>query len=1002
MTLAVLANEALGLVRRVQVNGRGYLVAQATLLVPGVLNGSGGALFYPPQDVATEPGRWNGVPVVVNHPQEGGAYLSARDPEVLARQGVGHLYRARFDGGLKAEAWLDEEALRRVDNALFEAVARGRPVEVSTGLFTDNVPEEGRYEGKPYAYRATNYRPDHLALLPTSTGACSLRDGCGLNVHAEGESFFADCPRDEKGHCEAAGGGAAGGAAGGGGGAAERKAHNKAAHAEAGQALARAWNAWAFQAPVARDHPDWQRVDDALKNTVGSWDTSDHDLHYRLEQTTEALYGLGYLAHAKGGLGPKRRAAVEKILQHVEQAHATLAAAWKRRKAAGGTANAGAKMSWLQKIGRALFLRGLDVEANQLPSEELEITPDKACILPGQILQGRVTACSKAAYAGKAVQIRTASGQTLAVTTNHPVLTVAGFVPAGRLDKGHYLLRYVGEDKAAAADGDEQNAPTLVEDVAEALLASGFSQERSGITRLDFHGDAAFFQGDVQVVRADRPLRLDAIADAPERLHQGRLTGVRERESLLPGGGGPGEGLGSLPGARPGSVGGGRLRFPFLGGRDRITQTLRHRNAPEHPGGPEFSLNDGDAESGFGRDGRGRLAGAIIREDDESSRLGDDDLEGGGAAVETFRGFGPAAELDVSGLEEGPDGLDPFSELAGKLLDGFPGKVLLDEVIHVEVFHYEGPVYDFQSPLGYIVTENLVISNCQIVEDKGPGGTDELSQDQLGTFGAKCGERHEEAKGGGEVNANKAGHVAWLTANCACFRGKDQVLDQFTENELIELVRDHRIALVVNNLGEGAEEERERAAEEERRQRAAEEEKRRREHEPAAAAEAEPGSEKEPELDDETRKRLLALMGEYDQNEMEGARKALAALNRWLRKNQKAAAPATNAADTEAAYLAQAPPRVRGLLQNAFRVQERERGLLVRRLSNNRAAQQRLAQKSYEELVELAELFPPAPAPEDRLPLFLGAGGGPPLDLTANRDEVLDLDAYRKEASGAT
>jgi hypothetical protein len=251
------------------------------------------------------------------------------------------------------------------------------------------------------------------------------------------------------------------------------------------------------------------------------------------------------------------------------------------------------------------------------------------------------------------------------------------------------------------------------------------------------------------------------------------------------------------------------------------------------------------------------------------------------------------------------------------------------------------------------------------------------------------------------VNANKAGHVAWLTANCACFRGKDKVLDQFTENELLALVRDHRIALVVNQMGEGAEEERERADEEERRQRAAEEERRRREHEPAAAAEAEPGSEKEPELDDETRKRLLALMGEYDQNEMEGARKALAALNRWLR-NQKGAAPATNAADTEAAYLAQAPPRVRGLLQNAFRVQERERGLLVRRLTNNRAAQQRLAQKTYEELVELAELFPPAPAPEGGLPLFFGAGGGAPLDLTANQDEVLDLDAYRKEASGAT
>jgi len=189
-------------------------------------------------------------------------------------------------------------------------------------------------------------QPDPEAPTPAEPGPPdgNGKDGGGRPPprgpvpEAEGGSFFSGCPRDEKGHCKAGGGGDAGGSGGSGdagGGGAERKAHNKAAHQEAGGHLAQAWNAWAHQAPVPSDHPDWKRVDDHLKNTVGSWNTSDHDLHYRLEETTAALYGLGYLAHEKGGLSPKRRAAVEKILQQVEQAHAVLAAAWKRRKGQG-------------------------------------------------------------------------------------------------------------------------------------------------------------------------------------------------------------------------------------------------------------------------------------------------------------------------------------------------------------------------------------------------------------------------------------------------------------------------------------------------------------------------------------------------------------------------------------------------------------------------------------------------------------------------------------------
>ena len=48
-------------------NGRTHIVAPVTMIVPGVLNGSSGALFYSPQVATANPDSWNGMPIVVYH-----------------------------------------------------------------------------------------------------------------------------------------------------------------------------------------------------------------------------------------------------------------------------------------------------------------------------------------------------------------------------------------------------------------------------------------------------------------------------------------------------------------------------------------------------------------------------------------------------------------------------------------------------------------------------------------------------------------------------------------------------------------------------------------------------------------------------------------------------------------------------------------------------------------------------------------------------------------------
>lgn len=157
------------------------------MIVPGVLNGSQGALYYPVDEVIKNPGIWNGVPVTINHPFDDlGNNVSARDPKIEKKFRIGTVYNDRFSNGKRrAEVWLDEELTKNKAPEVYKLASQGQPIELSTGLFTDNEPvKNGKSpDGREYQFIARNYRPDHLAILPNQTGACSLKDGCGLNVN---------------------------------------------------------------------------------------------------------------------------------------------------------------------------------------------------------------------------------------------------------------------------------------------------------------------------------------------------------------------------------------------------------------------------------------------------------------------------------------------------------------------------------------------------------------------------------------------------------------------------------------------------------------------------------------------------------------------------------------------------------------------------------------------------------------------------------------------------
>lgn len=168
-------------VRKDTMEGKDYTVVPMVMLTEGVHCGTDGPLYYSPDELGKTPVVWNHKPIVVYHPEINGVGVSACDPTILTSRKVGVMMNTKYEKGrLTSEAWLDKERCEAVDDRIMKAVDNNEIMELSTGLFVDVESKEGKWQNEDYAGIARNFRPDHLALLPDKTGACSVKDGAGF------------------------------------------------------------------------------------------------------------------------------------------------------------------------------------------------------------------------------------------------------------------------------------------------------------------------------------------------------------------------------------------------------------------------------------------------------------------------------------------------------------------------------------------------------------------------------------------------------------------------------------------------------------------------------------------------------------------------------------------------------------------------------------------------------------------------------------------------------
>jgi hypothetical protein len=169
-------------IRRERRDGRDYLVVPSATMPDGIVMNR---VRYPADEIAKSYSSLENTPAPLGHPTIEGAFVSAKDPEGLARGWVGAWNRnvRRENGRVKLDKVIDVATANQLDGGktVLAAIDKGNPIHSSTGLYAimtavQNDPDVD--------WEASDIVFDHDAILVGEDGAATPAQGVGLMVNA--------------------------------------------------------------------------------------------------------------------------------------------------------------------------------------------------------------------------------------------------------------------------------------------------------------------------------------------------------------------------------------------------------------------------------------------------------------------------------------------------------------------------------------------------------------------------------------------------------------------------------------------------------------------------------------------------------------------------------------------------------------------------------------------------------------------------------------------------
>lgn len=299
-----------------------------------------------------------------------------------------------------------------------------------------------------------------------------------------------------------------------------------------------------------------------------------------------------------------------------------------------------------------------------------------ACFPAGVRVSGAFTGGTRVWYDGPIVVLETSNGVRLPLTVNHPVATRRGWVAANLIHDGDDLVCHRAEvERVVARALDDvvssppvsrrtvhsDDVPAAIEKVYDALRRNGILLDSRGVVPLDFHGDAQFFKGNIDVVNINRVLQSWRQAGVTKRRNQVIEKAMHARAVL--------------PGKRASHF----LQRTSLFFPPNIRTPCSHALSFNcHP----IALD------------RPPLDPLL---------------------------FGCAAELNGRVAEPPGDRAAVYAGFLRELIDAGSGLIAFDQVVNVERHSFSGHVYDLQSVSselsgnGWMISNGIVTSNCRCV-----------------------------------------------------------------------------------------------------------------------------------------------------------------------------------------------------------------------------------------------------------------------------------------------
>ena len=318
----------------------------------------------------------------------------------------------------------------------------------------------------------------------------------------------------------------------------------------------------------------------------------------------------------------------------------------------------------------------------------------------------------RAPYSGPVIQIEVLSGERLTVTPNHAVLTPRGFTRARFLQEGDDVISARGAERLGRPlrRSDLNEAPAPVEQVVAALGRSAAGSRETAQTRVvvkpvDFHGDARFMNGDVDVVGSDsflereldpalrKPYGEDQVGTAGELqrgLHRQGATGKRFR-------------LGASASLR--RVGSAGQRGALLGAHARVSKRDCPAHAPQWDSRfPQEASEACAADAGLSRQRDVTFASSVAVEERREVRCP--------VPPESRRSIGTDAAFVAGRVHPSGEGDATDPGLVRNLFERFPGLVQRNRIVKVELHWLDGHVYDLSTDSRWYTSNGIITHNC--------------------------------------------------------------------------------------------------------------------------------------------------------------------------------------------------------------------------------------------------------------------------------------------------